>query len=67
MVDSYAERSMWPLEYVRSLYFLGKIHLEQGSTAQARDYLQRFLDHWGAGEIDHERVDEARELLAGLQ
>jgi len=66
LVDSYAERSFDPLPYVRSLYFLGKIHLERGATAQARDYLQRFIDHWGKGEIDRERVAEVRELLGTL-
>ena len=66
IVDSYTERTLDPLPYVRSLYFLGKIRLQRGDTAQARDYLQRFIDHWGDGEMDRERVAEARELLATL-
>jgi len=66
IVHSYAERVNWPRQYVRSLFFLGKIHAERDDAEQARDYLQRFLDHWGDGEIDRERVAEARELLASL-
>jgi serine/threonine protein kinase/tetratricopeptide (TPR) repeat protein len=66
IAESCAERINWPLQYVRSLFFLGKIHAQRGDEEQARDYLQLFLDHWGDGEIDRNRVAEARELLAGL-
>jgi tetratricopeptide (TPR) repeat protein len=66
IVDSYVERAYWPREFVRSLFYLGKFHAERGDSEQARDYLRRFLNHWGDGEIDRDRVAEAREVLAGL-
>jgi tetratricopeptide (TPR) repeat protein len=66
LVGSYVERAYWPREYVRSLFYLGKIHAGRGDTEVARNYLRRFLDHWGDGQIDRDRVAEARELLAGL-
>ena len=66
IVDSYVERAYWPREFVRRLFYLGKFHAERGDSEQARDYLQRFLDHWGDGQIDRDRVAEAHELLSGL-
>ena len=57
------EHINWPIQYVRSFYFLGKIHEERGETEQARAYYQRFVDFWGEGELDRDRVAEARTKL----
>ena len=38
---------------------------ERGDSAKAREYYQRFVDFWGDGDLDRERVEEARGKLAG--
>jgi tetratricopeptide (TPR) repeat protein len=52
-----------PLQYVRSFYFLGKIHEEKDETEKAREYYRRFVDYWKDGDIDRERVEEAQSKL----
>lgn len=61
--DCTTEHINWPVQYVRSFYFLGKIHEERGEMDKAREYYQRFLDFWGEGDLDRERVAEARSKL----
>ena len=58
-----SERLEQPMAYVRSLYFLARIHAERGKPAEARRYFERFLKLWGDGELDAERVREARRAL----
>ena len=53
--DSGYEHVFFPIRYVRSFYFLGKIHEELGDMDQAREYYQRFYDYWGNGDLDRER------------
>jgi tetratricopeptide (TPR) repeat protein len=64
VANSTTEHINWPIQYVRSFYFLGKIHEERGEMEQARGYFQRFADFWGDGDLDRERVEEARGKLA---
>jgi serine/threonine protein kinase/Flp pilus assembly protein TadD len=52
-----------PIAYVRSLYYLGRIHEELGDDAQARHFYQRFLDFWEDGDMDRDKVEEAQEFL----
>jgi hypothetical protein len=54
------EHIEWPILYVRSFYFLGKIHEARGEKEKARDYYRRFVDYWKDGELDRPRLDEAR-------
>ena len=65
IVESGAQRLHYPWEYVRSFYFLGKIAEEDGDTNAARRYYQRFLEYWGDGDIDTDRVEEARAFIGG--
>jgi len=65
IIGSGSQRLHYPWEYVRSFYFLGKIAEEDGDTAAARRHYQRFLDYWGDGDIDPERVAEARAFVDG--
>ena len=58
-------RSLFPLEFVRSFYFLGKARAEGGNDAGAREAYQRFLSYWEDGDIDRERVAEARGYVDG--
>ena len=59
-----SERVYFPLMHVRSLYFLAQIAERRGDRDKAREYYQRFVDLWGNGDIDRERVAEARKKLA---
>jgi tetratricopeptide (TPR) repeat protein len=65
IVAGHGDRIFSPFEYVRSHYFLGQIHEQQGDTTKARDSFAKFLSYWGDGEYDRERVDYARQYLAG--
>jgi hypothetical protein len=44
----------WPLLYVRSFYFLGKIHENRGEMEKAREYYRRFYEYWKDGDLDRE-------------
>jgi tetratricopeptide (TPR) repeat protein len=63
VIDS-TERIRFPIEFVRSLYFLGQIAERRGDRAKARDFYRRFVDYWGDGDVDRDRVAEARRKLA---
>lgn len=65
IVESTTEHINWPIEYVRTFYFLGNIHEERGESDQASEYYRRFVNFWGDGDLDRERVGEARGKLAG--
>ena len=54
---------MFPIEYVRSLYFLGQIAERRGDVAKSRDYYQQFVTYWGDGDIDRDKVAEAKKRL----
>ena len=66
VVDS-TERVAYPVEYVRSLYFLGQIADRRGDREKARHFYQRFVDAWGNGDIDRERVAEAKKRLTSFR
>jgi tetratricopeptide (TPR) repeat protein len=63
IAESSTEHILAPVPYVRSFYFLGKIHEERGETDEARKYYRRFVEFWGDGDIDRDRVEEARSKL----
>jgi tetratricopeptide (TPR) repeat protein len=48
------------IPYVRSLYFLGQISERNGDRAKAAEYYRRFLQYWGEGDMDRERVADAK-------
>jgi len=56
-------RLYYLIEFVRSLYFLGEINERRGDRAKAADYYRRFLQYWGDGDIDRDRVAEARKRI----
>jgi serine/threonine protein kinase/tetratricopeptide (TPR) repeat protein len=60
------ERREYPLQFVRSLYLLGQIAERRGDREQARAYYQRFVGYWGNGDIDRDRVADAKLKLKGL-
>ena len=63
IVTSGTHRAGNPLQYVRSLYFLGQINDRKGDRAKAADYYRKFVTYWGDGDMDRERVAEARKKL----
>ena len=65
IVDSGSLRTGSPIEFVRSLYFLGQINERKGDKAKAAEYYRRFVQYWGDGEIDRDRVADARKKIAG--
>jgi tetratricopeptide (TPR) repeat protein len=60
---SSVERASYPVEFVRSLYFLGQIAERRGDQAKAREYYRRFVGYWGEGDIDREPVGDARKKM----
>jgi tetratricopeptide (TPR) repeat protein len=64
IADSTTEHVDWPIPYVRSFYFLGKIHENQGDMEKAREHYHRFYEYWKDGDMDRERLEEARRKLA---
>jgi serine/threonine protein kinase/TolB-like protein len=65
ITESGSQRLYFPYEYVRSFFYLGKIAQDDGDAAAARRHYQRFLDYWGEGDLDRDRVAEARAFVGG--
>jgi tetratricopeptide (TPR) repeat protein len=63
ITESNSERIQWPLRYVRSLYFLGKIHEGRGEMEEAQKYYRHFVELWKDGELDRDRIAEASSKL----
>ena len=63
ITESTTEHISWPILYVRRFYFLGRIHENRGEMEKAREHYQRFVDFWRDGDLDRERVEEARARL----
>jgi serine/threonine protein kinase/tetratricopeptide (TPR) repeat protein len=54
-------------QYTKSFYMLGKIHEQQGNTAEAIEHYGKFLDLWKDADPGFAEVEDARERLAGLK
>jgi tetratricopeptide (TPR) repeat protein len=63
IVDGGVLRVPTPMEYVQSLYFLGQIHERKGDRAKAGEYYRKFVEYWGDGDIDRNRVADARSKI----
>jgi tetratricopeptide (TPR) repeat protein/TolB-like protein/predicted Ser/Thr protein kinase len=59
------EHAYFPIEYVRSWYYLGQIYEKQGDRDKARQAYARFAGYWKDGDIDRDRVAEARSKSGG--
>jgi len=51
-------------EYVSCHFQLARLLHAKGSTAEARDLFQTFIDHWGDGDMERGWVAEARRVLS---
>ncbi len=63
VADAGYERLEWPIQYVRSFYFLGQIHEKSGDAVKARAAYRRFLSYWKDGDLDRSRVAEVEQKL----
>ncbi|MCP4662655.1 MAG: tetratricopeptide repeat protein, partial [bacterium] len=52
VAESGAEHIEFPVPWVRSFYFLGRIHLQRGETDAARRSFERFLGFWRDADLD---------------
>lgn len=52
-----------PQHWIRSLWYLGSYHADNGENESAERYFSRFLEYWGDGELDRDKVAEARDFL----
>jgi serine/threonine protein kinase/tetratricopeptide (TPR) repeat protein len=64
VVESRALKIYYPEYYIRSLYFLGKIHENRGDVDEARKLYRRFYEYWKDGDLDRERVEEVGKKLS---
>ena len=64
VAESVNEHAFEPIDYVRSFYFLGRIYEQQGDLTKARESYQRFVNYWKDGDLDRDRVAEARRKIA---
>ena len=64
IADSGSEHIKHPIPYVRSFYFLGRIHEERGDVNEAGNFYRRFYEYWKDGDMDRERVEEAKRKLS---
>lgn len=63
IVGANIEQVQWPILYVRSHYFLGRLYERQGDMGRAREYCRRFHQYWEDGDLDRDWVEEAREKM----
>ena len=63
IVKGGTQRTNNPIEFVRSLYFLGQISERKSERDKARDYYRRFVQYRGDGEMDRDRVADARKKM----
>ena len=60
-------RSGWGDIYAKAFYMLGKIHQDQGSTADAVENYEKFLDLWKDADPSLSEVKDAKKRLASLR
>ncbi|HJS75577.1 MAG TPA: hypothetical protein VJ921_14890 [Vicinamibacteria bacterium] len=53
----------WPIPFLRSLFFRARLRSIQGDQAGAAADAATFVSHWGEGDFDRERVEEARQWV----
>ena len=53
-------RTNFEFVWVRSHYLLAQIHERRGDTGTARELYRQFYELWRDGDIDRERVEEAK-------
>ena len=64
VADSWSTHIFQPAEFVRSHYELGRLLERRGDSAEARAYFEKFIEYWGNGDIDRDKVEYAGAFLA---
>jgi tetratricopeptide (TPR) repeat protein len=54
----------WPIPFVRSFFYLGKAYKRQGEISKATKYLERFIQYWKEGQLDSDKIEEAKKHLS---
>jgi TolB-like protein/tetratricopeptide (TPR) repeat protein/predicted Ser/Thr protein kinase len=65
VIGSGSKHARYPIQFVRSFYFLGTLHEKRGDMVRAREAYRRFVGYWKDGDLDRERVAEAQRKLQG--
>jgi len=52
-----------PQHWVRSFWYLGTYHADRGENVDAERYFSKFLEYWGDGELDRDKVATAQDFL----
>ena len=60
ILNAGSERIALPEIWVRSHYHLAQIHERRGDNERARELYRQFYELWRNGDIDRERVEEAK-------
>jgi tetratricopeptide (TPR) repeat protein/TolB-like protein len=60
ILDAGALRLTYEILWVRSHYYLAQIHERRGDNDRARELYRQFYELWRDGEIDRDRVEEAK-------
>ncbi len=63
IADSSTEHIYVPVPYVRSFYFLGKIHEVRGEKRESLEHYKNFFCMWKGGDIDTGRLAEVESRL----
>jgi tetratricopeptide (TPR) repeat protein len=53
----------WPIPCVRALFLRAKLRGRLGDESGSRADAGKFLSYWGDGDLDRERLEEARQLV----
>ena len=64
IVDSHGVRAWQPIYFIRSHYFLGQAEEQLGNREAAMAAYQRFLDYWGDGDFEPDRVAHASRFVS---
>jgi tetratricopeptide (TPR) repeat protein len=60
-------RNFYPPIYVRAFFELGKVFKDQGDTAKAIEYYEKFLGLWKDADPGLPEVGDAKQRLARLK
>jgi len=63
LVDARMERVVTPIAFVRAYHLLGRARAATGNESGAREAYATFVDYWGEGVMDGERLREAQAYL----
>jgi serine/threonine protein kinase/Flp pilus assembly protein TadD len=66
VVEAGYGRLFTPIEYVRSLYYLGQLAEKRGDRAKAAEHYRKFVDYWKDGDIDRDKVTEAIRKISAI-